>query len=277
MPMPPAPLHEARGLRTMEPPTPMTRRSSTLSSSCRAVLPLLVLGLAACSYSFKAGGASSTSDGAGKPAKSTPGPAANTAAKPLPGTDAPAEPSPMRVTPVVHEPAPVVDPKRTAVCRITDESLMPLCHAVLDPIAADDLVGWEQQLALEATVVHPSHGDQRVEGVAEIRSLAQEVGGVRQLLHLTTVDRVVGTLQNDCRRCRRAFVAFELNSRSGTTLVTVDMTQPPRISMVEIGSRLQRRPLGETVPGFTAKTTPAVDPPASTAPAAEGSSAKTTR
>lgn len=226
------------------------------------MLPLLVLGSAACSFSLKAGSSSSE---AGKPA--TPGSpdGATPASKPVadaptdPPADAtepagddpagadPADPEPTRERPGTGSLAPGVEPKLTAVCRVDDPSLAEVCHAVLDPIAADDLAAWEVQLTEEVTLTRPSHqrGTQRLVGASEIRKMSDEAGGLRTLMHLDAADRVVGTVHSDCRTCRRSFVAFETNSRSGTITVTVDMTKPPRVSAVEIASRVRRRHLGE--------------------------------
>ncbi|MEM9455168.1 MAG: hypothetical protein AAGF11_13385 [Myxococcota bacterium] len=227
------------------------------------MLPLLALGLTACSFSFKAGSQSSTK--AGKPATQSPADEGTApASKPI--ADAPTEaeaqsveaeaaepagtepdPGPTRTRPVVGTVTPNVEPRLTAVCRVEDESLSDLCHVALDPIAADDFAAWETQLADGVTLTRPSYqkGMQRIEGPAEVRKLSEDLGGLRTLMHLGASDRVVGTLHSDCRTCRRSFVAFETNSRSGTIVVTVDMTTPPRVSMVEVGSRVGRRHLGE--------------------------------
>lgn len=239
-------------------PTPMTRASTTSSSLFRATLPLLALTLAACSFSFKAG---SGSNAAGKPAKQTPGPeATKPTRKPIAGTETEpaadpagtetepaADPAkPLTPPPRVQQPPPVVEPKVTAVCRVTDDTLKNLCHRVFDPIAADDFGSWTAQLDDGVTLVRPSRqeGMQRLRGPDDIRTMAEDVGGLRSLLHMNATDRVVVTLHNDCRGCARSFVSYETNSRSGTIVVTVSMGRPPQVTLIEVGSAVGRRPLG---------------------------------
>jgi hypothetical protein len=236
----------------------MTRsRIAITSASARIALSLVVLGLAGCSYSFKSGSSASTESG--KPAVDDGDPSSGKPTrKPIAEAD-PSEPSepaepdeggrpdegPTR-TPPAAEPPPVVEPRLTAVCRVQDATLEELCHRTLDPIAADDLDAWVGQLATGIVVTRPTHrGDlRRVEGPTAVQDMATRVGGLRALLHLRPTDRVVGTLANDCRQCRRAFVAFEANTRSGTFTVGVEMTQPPAIVSVELGSHMRRRHLG---------------------------------
>jgi hypothetical protein len=225
----------------------------------RLALSLAALGLAACSFSFKAG--SSASNEAGKPAVQGEQAAGKPASKPIgkPGAsaptrpDAPAEPTtptedagPHR-TPPVEEPPPVVEPTLTAVCRVADDSLEALCHRALDPIAADDLDAWSEQLGEGIVVTRPAFrkGVHRIQGPQAVRDAATRAGGLRRMLSLRPTDRVVGTLANDCRQCRRSFVAFEANTRAGTIVVTLEMTQPPVITAVEVDSQIRRRHLEE--------------------------------
>jgi hypothetical protein len=167
----------------------------------------------------------------------------------------------------------VVEPRLTAVCRVEDPSLEAICHRALDPIAADDVEAWVAQLGEGVVLTRPIPGEalQRMQGPQAVRDAATDAGGLRALLHLRPTDRVVGTLANDCRRCRRAFVAFEANTRSGTLVVTVEATQPPKISSVEVASRVRRRPLP---PWLQPKPTPVPEkapttlvPPAKVEPA----------
>lgn len=271
----------------MRPTHAMTRSPRLAITS----LALWALGSFACSFSFKSG---SSSAEAGKPGTSEPDAASKPTSKPIaktdstadpeptpepsepvagdpartpadPTADPTADPGPSRVPPRSDEPAPVVDPQRTAVCRIDDATLAALCHQAFDPIAADDLDGWLAQLGEGAVLTRPAHqaGMQRLRGADEIRKLAVEVGGLRSLVHLRPTDRVVGTVSNDCRGCRRAFVAFEANTRSGTVVVTYDMRQPPRISTVEVASQVRRRHLGTAVApkAPTREPTPTVETP----------------
>jgi hypothetical protein len=259
----------------------MTRpRIALPSAAARVALSLAVLGLAACSFSFKSGGSSSANTGkpavgGGHPSSSKP------THKPITKTDPsaprqPAEPTPDEGqpdegptrTPPAEEPPPVVEPRLTAVCRIQDHTLATLCHGALDPIAADDVDAWLEQLATDVVVTRPSYHEemQRVEGPQAVRDVATRAGGLRALLHLRPTDRIVATLANDCRECRRAFVAFEANTRSGTFSVRVETTQPPAIVAVELGSHMRRRHLG----GFQHPTPPkpptVVVPPAKPEP-----------
>ncbi len=217
------------------------------SAAAKAAISFVALGLAACSYSFKAGSGSE----AGKPTTSSgDAPSRKPISKPVDGSDPapPSEPTedadPHR-TPPADEPPPVVEPTLTAVCRVEDESLAALCHRVFDPIAADDLAAWSRQLGEGVVVTRPAYrkGMQRLQGPQAVRDAAEAAGGVRALLHLRPTDRLVGTLANDCRQCRRALVSFEVNTRSGTVAVSVDMTQPPVISSVDVGSHARRRHL----------------------------------
>lgn len=223
----------------------------------RIALSLAALGLAACSFSFKAG--SDPLPEAGKPSTEADAPASKPTRKPIDAADpseptnpseptAPAEPTeptddagPTR-TPPVEEPPPVVEPKLTAVCRITDPSLEALCHRALDPIAADDVDTWAGQLGEAVVVTRPGFrkGTQRILGPQAVRDAVARAGGLRALLNLRPTDRLVGTVSNDCRQCRRAFVAFEANTRSGTIVVGVEMSQPPQIREVDVGSRMRR-------------------------------------
>lgn len=239
----------------------MTRpRTASTLVLARVALTLAALGLAGCSFSFRSG--SGSSNEAGKPAirddaqPSATKPTRKPIAKADPQAPAkPAEPAatepdegagPTR-TPPAEEPPPVVEPKRTAVCRTQDPTLEALCHRALDPIAADDLEAWAGQLDEQVVVTQPTYreGLQRVQGPKAVLDLATRAGGLRALLHLRPTDRVVGTVASDCRRCRRAAVVFEANARSGTFTVEVEMTQPPAISAVRVGSHVRRRHLEE--------------------------------
>jgi hypothetical protein len=235
----------------------------------RAALSLLVLGLAACSYSFQAGSHSSTE--AGKPATAdADGTSRKPTSKPITKTD-PAEAKPAETEPTepertdptrtkpepaaededparqpgTEEPPPVVEPRLTAVCRVEDPTLEALCHRALDPIAADDVDAFIGQLGEGVVVTRPGYrkGTQRLQGLQAVRDAATTAGGLRAFLHLRTTDRVVGTVANDCRMCRRSFVAFDANTRSGTVTVTMDMTQPPAIRSVQVDSQMRRRNL----------------------------------
>lgn len=249
-------------------------------------LGLSALCLAACSMSFRAG--SSSSAEAGKPAASSgtdDRPTAPTTkpiakADPAPRDPAPSDPAddettpaddpgPARQPPATEEP-PGVEPRLTAVCRVEDPVLATLCHDVLDPIAADDLDAWLRQVGEGAVLVRPSHeaGMQRLRGTAALRELATDVGGLRAMLHLRPVDRVVGTVANDCRQCRRSLVTFEANTRSGTVVVGVEMAQPPRIVSVEVGAQVRRRHLGTAVQRRRAQD-PVVEAPPSEPPPSE--------
>ncbi len=264
----------------------MTRRTRTSPSSlvvARVALPLLALGLAACSFSFKAG---SKASGEGKPTTGAEPDSPNTAPKPVadadttPDTtpDTPEEPgaeAPPSRSAGADEPPPAVEPMATAVCRVHDASLLELCHAVMDPIASNDLAAWADQLAEGVVLTRPSHeqGMQRFAGAKEVREGAEAVGGLRALLHLHETDRVVATVSNDCRSCRRSLVAYELNSRSGTIVVSVDLGQPSRIFGVEIDSRVHRRQLEREAFGgskaVVTTTSKASDEPAADAPAGD--------
>jgi hypothetical protein len=240
----------------------------------------MALGLAACSFSFKSGGASSST---GKPAVTgdEPSDASSTTKKPLAKHDPaapsqPAEPDagetnedagPTR-TPPTPEPPPSVEPQLTAVCRVYDSTLASLCHAALDPIAADDLEAWTAQLGAGVVLTQPTYrkGMQRLEGPKAVHDVAARAGGLRAMLHLRPTDRVVGTLAHDCRQCRRAIVEFQANTRSGTFTIEVEMTQPPAIAVVEIDSHVRRRHL-EGLRKPSAPTKPAVIvPPAKVEP-----------
>lgn len=227
-------------------------RMPSTSHAARAAISLLVLGLAACSFSFKSGSGSSSE--AGKPAiASDGGSSSKPSSKPIAGGDdaQPSEPAPdpavAEEPPPVAEPPAVVEPQLTAVCRVEDESLAALCHRVFDPIAADDADAWSRQLGEAVVLTRPSYrkGMQRLQGPEAVVEAAAGAGGLRALLHIRTTDRIVVTPSNDCRACRRSFVAYELNTRSGTVVVSVDMTQPPAISAVEVGSHARRRHLEE--------------------------------
>ncbi|MEX1362420.1 MAG: hypothetical protein AB1Z98_04795 [Nannocystaceae bacterium] len=240
------------------------------STVLRLVLPSLALSLAACSFSFKTG--SGPGDVAGKPAKGTDGPApAEGPGKPVAGAEPAADPEPTTETdpertadPDAPAPNTTLSAPTTAVCRVDDAEMLALCHQVLDPIAADDLVAWTAVLGDEVVLTRPSMraGSQRLQGPEAVESMAGRTGGLRQLMHVQGSDRIVGTLANDCRDCRRAFVAFEANTRTGTTVIRVDMTQPPRVTSVSVGSNLRRGSLskgGATKP--TAEPTkPTVSP-----------------
>jgi hypothetical protein len=243
-------------------------------SGPRLVLALLALGVAACSYSFKAG--SDASAGEGKPAVAEPG-EQSPASKPIgagdtseptaPAASDPEAADPTRVPPP-EEPAPVVEPRATAVCRVADASLEALCHRVLDPLAANDLDAWAGQLHDQVVITRPSHhGAQRLEGTQAVRDAVARAGSLRTMLHLRPTDRLVGTLSNDCRHCRRAFVSFEVNTRAGTLEIGVEMSQPPAVISVDVGSRMRRHPLEPHTPSSTltapakAATAPAEDQP----------------
>jgi hypothetical protein len=244
----------ARTMPTIE-PTP-ARHGLT-----RLAISLVALGLAACSFSYRAG--SSPGSEAGKPAVREDQPTGKPASKPITKPiatadanaptqpDAPSEPAtppesadPTRTRPV-EEPPPVVEPMATAVCRVSDAALEALCHLVLDPIAADDLEGWSAVLDEGVVVTRPGlrQGVRRIEGPQAVRDAATRAGGLRRMLGLRPTDRIVGTVANDCRRCRRAFVAFEANTRAGAIMVSLEMTQPPVITAVELGAQARRRHL----------------------------------
>lgn len=233
------------------------RNASTLALA-RVALSLVALASAGCSFSFKSG--SGTSNQAGRPAiRDGEEPrATKPTTKPIAKADpeAPADPAEPAVTepdqgptrtPPAQDPPPVVEPKLTAVCRTQDSTLEALCHRALDPIAADDLDAWVGQLDEQVVVTRPTYrrGMQRVEGPQRVRGLADRAGGLRALLHLRPTDRIVGTVANDCRQCRRAVVVFEANTRSGTITVELEMTQPPQIVVVDVGAHMRRRPLEE--------------------------------
>jgi hypothetical protein len=261
----------------------MTRPSfASTSAPARAALSLLVLGLAACSYSFQAGSTSSTatgkpasSDADGSSRKPTSKPISKPIDKADPAAPAPTEPTPAepeptredagptRLPPGTEEPPPVVEPQLTAVCRVEDASLEALCHRALDPLAADDIDAFAGQLAAGVVVTRPNYrkGMQRLEGPQAVRDVATTSGGLRALLHLRPTDRVVGTLANDCRACRRSLVAFEVNTRSGTVVVGLEMTQPPVIVSVEVGSHVRRRYLGQVRHPTPTKPATVVPPP----------------
>lgn len=252
----------------------------------RIALSLAALGLAACSFSFKAG---SDAPEAGKPTADGDAPASKPTRKPIDEARPaePAEPSepaapsepadaagPTR-TPPVEEPPPVVEPKLTAVCRVTDPSLEALCHRALDPIAADDIDAWADQLGDGIVVTRPGFrkGTQRIQGPQAVRDAVTRAGGLRALLNLRPTDRLVGTVSNDCRQCRRSFVAFEANTRSGTIVVGMEMSQPPRVLQVDVGSRMRRTNLAPQEPTPVPRppvprppVPPAADPPASVEP-----------
>jgi hypothetical protein len=242
----------------------------------------LVLGLAACSYSFQAGSTSSTasgkpatSDADGSSRKPTSKPTSKptkkaTPVEPEPTEPAPADPEPTeedagptRLPPGTDEPPPVVEPRLTAVCRVEDASLEALCHRALDPIAGDDIDAFIGQLGEGVVVTRPTYrkGTQRLQGPQAVRDTATTAGGLRALLHLRPTDRVVGTLANDCRACRRSFVTFEVNTRSGTVVVGLEMTQPPVITSVEVGSHVRRRHLEQARHPAPTKPTTVVVPP----------------
>lgn len=141
----------------------------------------------------------------------------------------------------------MVEPQLTAVCRTTDDALEALCHRGFDPVAADDLGAWASQLAKGVVLTRPAHQQdmQRLQGAELVEALAEGSGGLRSLMHLRPTDRLVVTVSNDCRACRRAFVAFEANTRSGTVGVIFEMTQPPTIASVDISAQARRRHLGK--------------------------------
>ena len=126
--------------------------------------------------------------------------------------------------------------------------MLPLCHRVLDPIAADDLDAFVAVLGEGVVLTRTTHqaGAQRLTGPSAVQEKVAEAGGLRALLHARASDRVVGTVANDCRGCRQGFVAFEANTRSGTTVVRVDLGQPAMVTAVEVGSNLRRGPLLQT-------------------------------
>lgn len=237
------------------------------STVLRLVLPSLALSLAACSFSFKTG--SGPGDVDGKPAQGADGPApADGPGKPVANPQPAADPEPTAEADPEPEPEPTADPDpnttltapTTAVCRVDDAQMLELCHQVLDPIAADDVAAWTAVLGDEVVLTRPSlrAGSQRLQGPEAVESMAGRTGGLRQLMHVAGSDRIVGTLANDCRDCRRAFVAFEANTRTGTSVIRVDMTQPPQVTSVSVGSNLRRGSLpkdDETTP-----TKPTVEP-----------------
>ncbi len=240
----------------------MTRRRIRSLSFLTAV-PLLALGLTACSFSFKAG-SKSADDATARPAPTSDDDASATAPKPVATADPePAEPT--RVPPAVaDQPEPTVEPRITAVCRVQDEGLASLCHRAFDPIAANDMDRWIANLADDVVVTRPSHDEtmHRIQGTEQLREVATDLGGVRALMHLNDTDRVVGTVSNDCRQCRRAFVGFQANTRSGTVVVNMDTSQPPRVVGIEVTSRVRRPRLGEARPGGKAPVTIPLAPPA---------------
>ena len=138
------------------------------------------------------------------------------------------------------------------------------CAIARSTPAANDLDAWVAVLADGVVLTRPSHDAdaQRLEGPKTVRKFAMKAGGLRELVHLEAGDRVVGTVSNDCRRCRRAFVAFQANTRSGTMVVSLDLGTPSSIQLVEIGSDVRRRRLG-TARDDDAPST-AIVPPAKT-------------
>ena len=227
----------------------MTRRSIR-SLSLLTAIPLLGLSLAACSFSFKAGSKSADDATArpaptdGEPSTSDPKPVATADPKPA------SEPEPPPPA-VADEPEPTVEPAAVAVCRVEDAGLAEMCHFVFDPIAANDTEAWAANLNDSIVVTRPSHDEtmHRMTGPSHVKKAAAKSGGLRALMHLNDTDRVVGTLANDCRDCRRSFVAFQANTRSGTIVVRVETSQPPKIAAVDITSRVLRPRLGKAKPG----------------------------
>jgi hypothetical protein len=264
------------------------RNASSLVST-RVALSLVVLGLAGCSFSFRSGGSSSSQKGkpaianddepSGKPVTRKPiaktdSDAPTRPTKPSqpsqPGVSEPDEGAGPTRRPPAEDPPPVVEPTLTAVCRTQDPTLEALCHRAFDPIAANDLDAWIGQLDERVVVTRPTSrkGKQRVEGPQAVRDLVGRAGGLRAFLHLRPTDRIVGTVANDCRKCRRAVVVFEANTRSGTVAVEVEMTQPPAIVSVDIASQVRRPHLEELrkpEPG-TKKPAPTEDRPVITPP-----------
>lgn len=266
----------------MVPVVRMTRRRNRFHHALAAG-PLLLLGVAACSFSFKAGG--QPDDATAKPAKggaADPGDGdAPVTSKPIAdadpdggaddaggagaagGSDAPADPPPR-----ADEPSDEGNPARqppgdddsgdapgrlaptptTAMCRIGDADLDALCHQVLDPIASDDIDALVTLLGAGSTLIHPSHtrGHQRYTGPEAIAGAASESGGLRALLHIDPTDRVVGTVSNDCRNCRRQFVAFQFNTRSGTVEVSVTPGSPPQVFAVDASAQVRRNTTVDT-------------------------------
>lgn len=227
-------------------------RSRLHSTLLRLVLPGAVLGLAACSFSFSSG---SRPAGEGKPATgSEQADPASSPGKPVgkPAEESPAEESPVEEPPVEEPPTPTsgnteLVASSTAVCRIKDATLAELCHRVLDPVAADDVDAWASVLSENVVLTRRTFeaGTQRLDGVGAVRKMAAKSGGLRALLNVKASDRVVGTVANDCRDCRRSFVTLEFNTRTGTTELFVNTTQPSMVTTVNVGSNLRREPLPE--------------------------------
>lgn len=216
-------------------------------------MPLLAVGLAACSFSFKAGGGGDKATA--KPAQSSGDatPTTGSKGKPINPGQEPAEPEaeqpeasdPERLPPASDDPPP---PERlaptvtTAVCRVSNKTQAQLCHTVLDPVAANDLDAWMAVVSDDIVLTHPSHqkGGQRYTGPQAIADAATQLGGLRALLHINSTDRIVATVSGECQSCSEPFVAYQLNTRSGTVVVRVRASNSPRVTEVEVASEVRR-------------------------------------
>lgn len=125
-----------------------------------------------------------------------------------------------------------------AVCRVGDAALLSLCHRALDSIAAGDEVGFLATLHDDAVFVTPAW---EATGSDEIKEVTGDAGDLRTLVNADPGDQIVGALKEDCRSCARASATFSANTRSGKTLVTLDLTQPPRIIEVRMESAVRKR------------------------------------